>query len=73
MLNVKTCKKCGLPDGVVGMLEDGIFISDVAYYNGRGSLQAEPVKVNLGAGGICNVCNRPKNFKPLNFKERIEK
>jgi len=55
------------------MLEDGAFISDVAYYSGCGSLNARAVRVNLDGEGICNICRlRHKKAEPLKLRERIK-
>lgn len=53
---IKKCKRCGLPEGTRGMIEDGLFISEVAYLMGRGSLEAKNIKIQLDENSICNVC-----------------
>lgn len=58
LLSVIKCKKCGLPNGARGMIEDGQYISDVCYYNGQGTEKAKPIQIKLNESGICNVCER---------------
>ena len=71
MLEPKQCKKCKLPDGTRGMVEDGAFIAEYQYYMGRGSLQAVLVNVKLDENGICNICTKGiKNFKSLKERNR---
>lgn len=58
---VKKCIKCGTHEGQIGMVENGEFITDVNYWRGRGSLQAEPVTVRFNNEGVCNLCTNNIN------------